>query len=201
MAERPVIDTRTVNAMLSLLDWAYRKGISDAIAADDEGLCREYLEKTEPIGAFGFLGDDYLVSWDEWCLRIIMQVRMTNWNGIMAQYLNRAGRYGSSYLSVFYVLIKLWLRMGVKDYLSNPKGCNKAVFDEKTRSFWTKSGLRGYSRIVAIDTVQVQCFNLERECMNILDNHTPKEAKQMGAFQPKQIDLFRKVFILASKRV
>lgn len=45
MATQPIIDRAPPLKMVSLLDWSYRFGVNNAHQADDEGLCRAFIEK------------------------------------------------------------------------------------------------------------------------------------------------------------
>lgn len=196
MAERPIVNRTTASAMVSLLDWMYRTGVDDAFRAEDEGLCREYLARTEVPGMFGFL-DNCPIGWDEWCLRMMMQARRTSWNGQMSKFLQAAGRYQTNYLSVFYNVALLAYRNGVSDYLKAPRGTDKNVFDGKTRVLWTPNGCRNINLQEWIDNVQLQTFDLARRDARLTEERGAYEARKMGCLSENQYLFFRRAIGLA----
>ena len=196
MANRPITTKPEASAMVSLLDWIYRRGVDDAYTADDEGLCREFLAKTEEPGVFGFL-DNCPIDWDEWCLRLMMQARRTSWNGAMSRYLQAAGRFQTNYLSVFYNVALLAYRNGISDYINAPNGTDKQQFDAKTRVLWSAKGCLNVSLQEYVDNIQLQCFDLARRDKQITDKIGIFESRKLGCLTSNHYLMFRRAIALA----
>lgn len=199
MANRPIVRPSTVSAMLSLLDWLYHRGVEDAYHANDEGLCREYLNAVSKGRLFSTLAHyPVIISWEEWALQLIMQARTTAWNGIMSKFLNAAGRYKQNYLSVFYVIALEWYKKGVMDYISAPNADNIALFSSKRRAKWTSSGIKNISPDEYVDAIQLQCFEAERFDESVREGLSAPEVRELGLLPPQYYAMFRRAIGLAA---
>lgn len=198
MAAQPIINRSVISSMISLIDWAYRMGVTDARSVSDEGLVRDFCEKTSEVGVFGFLSDyPTLITWQEFALRLLAKARMTSWNGMMARYMNRMGRYGQNFLSCFLPLAQAWYCKGAKDYTNAPTGCDMAVFNGRTRVYWTANGVRKVDNRRYVDELQLETFVLERRDGAVREANTEYDAKKAGALKPKHYQYFRTAIGLA----
>lgn len=168
---RPIIDRDTILKSISLLDWLYRLGVKQARELGDEGAAREFLDTHSEVGVYGFLSDGLNVGVLEWQLRMMKEARLTSMYGSMYQYFQRMGKFGQNYLSCFLVVAQMWHNLGVSDYLDNPNSCDYAVFDGKTRVRWTKRGLINLKAKEYVETIQLQCFDLQRKHAEYLAEH------------------------------
>lgn len=197
MATQPIITREVVSKMISLIDWCYRMGVSDAFAQSDEGLVREFCERTEEVGVFGFLTDDFSITWQEFSLRLLYKARMGAWDGAMTRYMNSMGRYGRNYLSCLLPIAQLWYCKGCRDYAENPQGCDMSMFNAQSRVYWTARGLRRVENKRYVDEIQMETFALERKHAGVWATRSAYDAKKAGALKPKQFHFFRTVIGLA----
>lgn len=195
----PIINRHTMRAMLCLLDWLYKKGVQDAYEACDDGLCREFMARTADGTSFGYLTDETAISWQEWCLRLMIQSRRTNWSGPTTALLNAIGRYTQNYLSVFFCLSILWYRMGVEHYISAPSGQDLQAFMSTIKIWWNPKGLKKVSVQDYVDMVQCQCFELERVHAKLGENLKLSQKRKLGILNPYYFDMFRRAVGLANR--
>lgn len=195
----PIITRDVVQKMISLLDWSYRLGVEGAYEVNDEGLCLEFLERTAQPGVYGLLPDLYM-GWLEWSLRLMSKARSTSWNGTMSRYLQAAGRFGSNYLSCFYLLAQHFYNWGVKSYISAPYSNDIELFRSKTRVLWTEKGLKPINNRRYVDEVQMICFDLQRRDKEIWEREADYNAKKV-ALKEKHYEWFiRAVGLAVMKR-
>lgn len=192
MPTPPIIDKPTVSRMISLLDWVYRLGVESAREVEDEGLCREFLDRTKEPGVYGLLSENPVyITWQEWTLRLMAKARSTSWNGAMVQFLNRLGRFGSNYLSAFLPCSMVFYCRGISDYLNAPTAVDFAMFQSKSRVWWTKNGLKAVNNRTWVDELQMICFDLERRDAEVWERETAIKAKKVALTQ-KQYEMFRR---------
>lgn len=199
MAQAPIINASIAREMIALVDFCYRKGIEDAYRVEDEGLAREFIEKTSQVGVYGFLREDgATMDWKEWSLRLMSQARMTFWNGAMSRYLLLiGGRVNQNHLGVFIPVAQVFYNKGVRDYIENPHSADYLLFQEKTRVFWTAKGLKNINNRRYIDEIQLCCFDLKRRDKIAWETKTATNARRMGAFTDSQYDSFIRAVGLA----
>lgn len=176
--------------MISLIDWVYRMGLDDACEADDEGLVREFCDKTSKAGAFGFLTDEYTITWQEWSLRLMAKARSTSWNGAMARYFNLTGKFGANYLSVFLNIAQCYYTMALKDYMA-ARGVDRAMWQNSTRIRLTHKGVKNCKVREYVDTIQLLTFDLSRRDAEVWERETATQAKKV-ALTAKQYEMFRR---------
>lgn len=192
MSTPPIIDKPTVSRMISLLDWVYRLGVESAREVEDDGLCREFLERTKEPGVYGLLSDNpTYITWQEWTLRLMSKARSTCWNGAMVQFFNRMGRFASNYLSAFLPCSLMFYRRGISDYLNAPTAVDFAMFQSKSRVWWTKSGLKPVNNRTYVDELQLISFDLSRRDAEVWERETAIKAKKV-ALTEKQYEMFRR---------
>lgn len=190
MATQPIITRGVMTSMISLIDWVYRMGLDDACDADDEGLVREFCDKTSKAGVFGFLTDEFTITWQEWSLRLMAKARSTAWNGAMARYFNLAGKFGANYLSVFLNIAQCYYNMALKDYLK-AKSVDRAMWHNCTRIRLTPKGVKNCKVREYIDTIQLLTFDLSRRDEEVWQTQTATQAKKI-ALTAKQYEMFRR---------
>ena len=191
MATQPIITRDIVSKMISLLDYCYRLGVEAARELEDEGLAREFLERTQEPGVYGLLSaSPVYITWREWTLRLMAKARSTCWNGTMMKFFSRMGRFGSNYLSAFLPISQVFYNKGVSDYLNAPGAVDFAIFQGQNRVWWTAKGLKKANSIEWVDELQLVSFDLERRDSAILESETAYNAKKV-ALTPKQYEMFR----------
>ncbi len=191
-----------MNKMLSLLDYCYKLGVETAHGLQDEGLAREFLERTKAPGAYGILSENPIyTTWQEWMLRLIAKARSTSWNGAMSQFMGKIGRFGANYLSAFLPVSFLYYRRGIEDYVNAPEAADYNVFCGKTRVRWTNKGLKNVSPQEFVDDIQLLTFDLERRDQAVRDTEasTPYQAKKI-TLTPRQYEFFRTAVGLAAQK-
>lgn len=192
MSTQPTVTKDTIAKMISLLDWCYRLGVEAAYDLQDEGLAREFVGRTSKPGVYGFLTEEPVyITWQEWTLRLMAKARSTSWSGSMNRYFNAMGRFGANYLSAFLPLTQVFLCKGVNDYYSAPSGADMAMFNSKTRVWWTPKGLRTIKNDEWVSELQMQSYDLERRDAEVWESNTAYEAKKV-ALTAKQYCMFRR---------
>lgn len=193
------ITKSTIREMTNILDWLYKRGVEDAyLQRDNEGMIREYLEKTSKTGVYAFLSDDIVeIDWREWALRIMAKARTSSWNGAMSRFFNLMGNFGSNYLSVFIPVTLQFYRRGIKDYLKYPRGCSFSQFiSYPHKCVWTSKGIRRRKPRYYCDEVQLTCFDLKRRDEEFIQDpdFQPRMFRKLGICKPRHYDMFIKVF-------
>ena len=79
MATQPLIDRDTASKIITILDFVYSLGVEDCHYKQDEGLAREFLEKTSEQGRYGLLGKEIYFDWFEWELQLKRAARETKY--------------------------------------------------------------------------------------------------------------------------
>lgn len=201
MSTPPIITKDTVSRMVSLLDWCYRLGVQSAYELqEDEGLIREFLERTSQPGVYGFLTETPIyIDWQEWTLRLMAKARLTSWNGSMAKFFDRMGRFGSNYLSVFLPLSQVFHNKGIRDFMAAPMAADINALPAKHRSWWTPKGLRTISNTEWVSELRMVCYDLERRDTPLWQSLTPAYAKKV-ALKPKHYEMFRRCVVLVMMR-
>lgn len=188
--------------MLSLLDWIYQMGLTDAKDKDDEGLIRELLEQTSQAGVFRFLTDDYTITWQEFALRLMAKARSTAWNGVMNQYFARANKFGANYLSVFYNVAQSFYNLALNDYLEAHGNVDMVMLSSKRRVRLTPKGaLRNVSTQEYVDTIQLCTFDMERRDRAALESAESEYKAKKIVLNPKHYAMFRQAVGLAMMKV
>lgn len=199
MATTPVISRTIALNIISLVDYCYRKGVEDAHRIQDEGLARQYIEKMEEVGVYGFLNEDgCIMDWKEWTLRLMAKVRMTSWNGPMTRYFQLVGaKVNQNYLGAFIPISQRFYVNGVRDYTNAPDGTNWEQFKGRTRAKWTEKGLLRVNNRRYVDEIQLCTYDLKRRDSKIWEEKGFYEAKKIGAITEKQADWFIRAVGLA----
>lgn len=201
MATQPIVTKDTISKMISLLDTLYHWGVRDAHALNDEGAVREFIETHSEVNVYGFLTDTQPISVLEWQLRLIQQARLTSMYGSMYQYFNRMGKFSTNYLSCFVVLAMRWYLRGVQDYCENPSASDYMIFEGKKRVFWEAKGLRSYNNREAVETIQLDCFDLSRKHAEYLQAHVDDyKAKRVALREQHWLWYIRAVGLGVQKR-
>lgn len=198
MATQPTVTKNLVSQMISLLDWVYRLGVESAREVEDEGLCREFLERTKEPGVYGLLSETPVyTTWEEWTLRLMAKARSTSWNGSMVKFFTKMGKFSANYLSAFLPCSLMFYRRGIEDFINAPAAADFAMFQSRTRVRWTMSGLKPVNNRTWVDELQMMCFDLERRDAEVWERETKYEAKKV-ALTTKQYEMFRRSVGLAA---
>ena len=200
MATQPIVTRDTISKMISLLDTLYRWGVRDAYALNDEGAAREFVETHSEVNVYGFLTDAQPISVLEWQLRLIQQARLTSMYGSMYQYFNRMGRFGANYLSCFVALAMRWYVRGVQHYCDSPSASDYMLFESKKRVLWEAKGLRSYNNREAVETIQLDCFDLSRRHAEYLQTHADDYKARREALPERHWQWFIRAVGLAVMR-
>lgn len=167
-------------------------GVESARELEDEGLAREFLERTKEPGVYGLLSATPLyTTWQEWTLRLMSKARSTCWNGAMMQFFNRMGRFGTNYLSAFMPISQMFYNKGISDYLNAPNAVDFALFQSRSRVWWTSKGLKNVNPRQWVDELQLMSFDLERRDAVVWERETAFMAKKV-ALTAKQYEMFRR---------
>lgn len=191
-----------MSKLLSILDYCYKLGVEAAHDLQDEGLARDFLERTKDAGAYGILSETPIYStWDEWGKRLIAQALSTSWNGVMVRFFSKAGKFGSNYLTAIYPVSFLFYRRGIEDYINAPEAADYNVFSGKTRVKWTKQGLKNVSTHAFVNDLQLLTFDLARRDQAIIESmdSTQYMARKI-TLTPKQYETFRVAVGLAANK-
>lgn len=192
MATQPIITRSVVSQIISILDYCYRLGVEAAREVEDEGLAREFIERTSKPGVYGLFSDNPVyVTWQEWTLRLMAKARSRCWNGGMVQYLNRMGRFSNNYLSCLIPISQVFHNRGISDYLNTPSAADFVQFQGRTRVWWTKNGLKPVNNRTWVDELQIISFDLERRDAEVWERETATQAKKV-ALTAKQYEMFRR---------
>lgn len=197
---QPIVTRDTILRMIGLLDWCYRLGVRQARELNDEGAAREFLDTHNEVGVYGFLSDGLNVGVLEWQLRLQKEARLTSMFGSMYQYFLRMGRFGANYLSCFLPIAQMWHNLGVQDFIDNQHACDWAVFDGKTRVRWTKKGLLNIKPKEYVETIQLQCFDLQRRHIEYLKQHSDDYKARKIVLSEKQWSWFIRSLGLALEK-
>ena len=192
MATQLVITRDLVYRMISLLDYCYRLGVEAAREVDDEGLAREFLGRTQQAGVYGLLSaSPVYIGWKEWCLRLMSRARSMSWSGSMTRFFSCMGRFGANYLSVFLPISQAFYNRGVSDYYDAPNGADFALFQSRSRVWWTSKGLKSVKPRTWVDELQMVSFDLERRDAEVWGRESVYNAKKV-ALTSKQYEMFRR---------
>lgn len=176
MAKPPLIDVKIVRNVIRILDWCYRMGVRDARNAQDEGLCYEFLDKTSKAGVYGFLTDDFTIDWIEWSSRLRLQAMRISLNNPMNEYFRLMGNFNVTYLCCLLPLTQHFYGLGVADFCNAPNGCEMAIFEDKTRVFWTEKGCRAIKLMEYKNLLQAILPALKRRDKQVWDDWADKRA-------------------------
>lgn len=179
-----------MSKIIGILDHCYRKGVMDAYASRNEGLCREHLAKTSEAGVFGFLDNERPWGWQEWALEIIKLTRYSAWGGIMSKIFSCADRFGTNHLSCVYVLTQAFYNKGIEDYIRWPNGSDITAFQAQNRLYWTANGVKTAKINHWIEDVQSLTLSLEERDALVWENETASYARR-HALKRGQYEWFR----------
>lgn len=178
-----IIDRTTCNALIRLFDTMYRMGVMDAYKVNSEGECADFVERTKEPGVFGRVTDGRTMDSNEWQLTLIVEARKQSMQGAMYRYFNRMKIYRQNYLSVLLPIAQDFYNRGIEDYNANPKAVSLAIFNDKSRTWWSKN-LKKVSIFEYIEQIQLFCFARK---------HSDAESGSKKALKKGYYDIFVKV--------
>ena len=159
---QPIFDKKMARQMVRMFDSLYRFGVSHCYSADDEGLCREFLEATYKPGVYGVIEDGYYISAREWQLRLQKLAGTISMKSPMYVLFGRMGNYLSNYLGCFMPLAQDFYNKGVSDYLSYGHKADMAIFNSKNRVWLTEKGIKRASDEDYKQAIQQYCYDRKR---------------------------------------
>lgn len=152
--------------ILSLFDHCYARGVKDACNAHDEMMCREFIEKTDKPGCFGFLWKDRdvrfdLHTWDskQFVMEIMylsMQETIQNKRNLF-QYMTRIINPTTYHFCLLYIAQEFY-KQGMQDFLKHPNS-NKlyTIMQSPTGMIWTLDGAKKKGRNNTLFRVYQAC--------------------------------------------
>lgn len=155
-----------VVGILSLFDHCYARGVKDACRVNDEMMCREFIDKTDVPGRFGFLWKDRdgkfdLNTWDnkQFIMEIIYlatQETVRNRKKLFA-YMTRIINPTTYHFCLLHIAQEFY-KQGVLDYLKHPNA-NKiyTILTPPSGAIWTLNGARGKGRANTLFKVYQAC--------------------------------------------
>lgn len=172
----------------------YKRGVRSARLADDEGLCRQYLDDTAHTGVWGEIGDRRLSNnVIDWLVTLTAVARDLKCYAKMQRYFVNMGRYGSNYFSAALNVALDWERLGVEEYLRYGSRCDLNVFDGLQRPRLTEKG------IIRLDNGRIQDITQQLIRDRIT---TDNESGDKLALQERHYNTFRiRISQLSSSRV
>lgn len=187
---RGFVTRQTIRGMISLLDYVYKLGVSDARDVEDEGLCRQFLLNHVEPGQFGFITDGYDVEELEWQLRLSMRSRLQRQYGAMQTLFMSMRRFKANFLSCFLPVAQRFYNKGIKDYNDAPADCDFNAFCNRSRIWWTSKGIKNITPQEYVDTIQLMCFDLRRRDMKYLLSDVEDWRNVDGTISYEQAELF-----------
>lgn len=145
--------------LLRLFMACYKRGVTEAHQANDEGLCREVIEQTSQTCTFGLVSAKVKADPVYWQLRINDIADDAKLYLPWDRYCASMGRYGCNYLSVAMVLCQCFVNLGMEHYLDNPHSCDFALFSAQSRAWWTKDGIKSADSSRIVQTAQNFCYD------------------------------------------
>lgn len=152
--------------VMSLLDHCYARGVKDACNSKDEMMCREFLEKTDIPGQFGFLWKDRDSRFDlnTWSSRQFITEMMSI--AVIDKVQNRLKLFKflqriinpSTYHFCLLHVAQEFYKQGMLDYLKNPNPTKLyTILDTPTNKIWEKDGAKKKDRRFTLFRIQNAC--------------------------------------------
>lgn len=152
--------------ILSLFDHCYARGVKDACKVNDDMMCREFIDKTDIPGQFGFLWKDRdgkfdLNTWDnkQFIMEIMYlatQESVINRKKLFA-YMTRIINPTTYHFCMLHIAQEFY-KQGMLDYLKHPNA-NKiyTILDSPTGAEWTLNGAKKKGRANTLFRVYQAC--------------------------------------------
>ena len=155
--------------LVKAFDRLYHLGVRHAAELDDEGLCRERVDATsnEP-GVYGYLTDRRLLNARRWLLRVCEVVGRVSYGSSLYRIITRMGNVTSNYIGCFLPIAQDFYNKGVMDYLQYGHTADLALFEGKSRMWFTDKGLKYQTAWDYKAQIQTFCGDrqdMEAECM------------------------------------
>lgn len=159
-------DKAMAMGILSLFEHCYARGVKDACRANDEMMCREFIDNTDIPGQFGFLWKDMDARFDmnTWDNRtFIMEIiRLSQQEGVygrnrLFQYLARIINPTTYHFCLLHVAQEFY-KQGMLAYIQHPNPNKLYTIPESLPGIeWTKDGAQKSGRGNTL-------FNVYRAC-------------------------------------
>lgn len=152
--------------VLSLLDHCYARGVRDACNSKDEMLCREFIDKTDKPGVFGFLWKDRDSRYDlnTWSPRQFITEMMNiavidniqNRNKLF-MFLSRIINPSTYHFCLLHIAQEFY-KQGILDYLKYPNHAKLyTILDTPTNKIWESNGAKRKNRKYTLFRLQNAC--------------------------------------------
>lgn len=187
---RGFVNRQSIRSMISLLDYVYKLGVSDARDVEDEGLCRLFIQNHTEPGQYGFITDGYDVEELEWQLRLHVRSRLQRQYGVMQTFFASMRKFKANFLSCFLPVAQCFYNKGIKDYIEAPTDCDFNAFCERSRAWWTRKGIKNIKPQEYVDTIQLMCFDLRRRDMRYLLGEADDWRDADGVISDAKVALF-----------
>lgn len=159
--------------VLSLLDHCYARGVKDACNSKDEMMCREFLEKTDIPGNFGFMWKDRDSRFDlnTWGPRQFITEIMYISTLESIQNRKKIFDFLSKILnpSIYHFCIlhiaQEFYKQGMLDYMKYPNPQKLyTILDKPTNKVWTENGAKRKDRRFTLFRMQNACNDRALRC-------------------------------------
>lgn len=191
---RRVIPSKSMAmSILSLFDFCYKRGVSDACNARDDMLCKQFVEKTQEPGVYGFIwkprqGAYNLETWDNKQMITELTVMTITENVRYKQTLYRQFSRLINPTTYHYCLLHIAQEMyntGILDYLKNPNYLELPKMQQWRWVEWTNHGVRRSDTAKMMTRMQIAAFDRAR-LSEIADEDNKNRIKR------KNFEIFQK---------
>lgn len=152
--------------VMSLLDHCYARGVKDACNSKDEMMCREFIEKTDEPGQFGFLWKDRDSRFDlnTWSPSqfIVEMVGIAYIDKVLHR--NKLNKFLSRIINptiYHFCLLHVaqeFYKQGMLDYLKNPNPSKLyTILNSPTNKIWERGGAKRKDRNFTLFRIQNAC--------------------------------------------
>lgn len=138
--------TRTIAIqMLSLFDYAFKKGVLDAAEVRDDYYCSEFIRKRESSATFGTLDNPYDMDWREWKFTINRWCAKGKTRHLYLNFIDKINRPG--YLMAIMPIVQDFYVLGIKEWAEYANPMPLEVFKTQSRVHWKPIEGRTMSKI------------------------------------------------------
>lgn len=137
MAE--LISRTMATQILSLFDYAFKKGVVDAYETGDEFFCLDFINKRESTLTYGYLNYPYDMQWKEWKFAVGRWCEMAHGcRNLFHRHISRM--IGSGYASALLPLVQDFYIMGIKEWLEYSNPLPLEIFKTQVKVHWKPIG-------------------------------------------------------------
>lgn len=138
--------TRTIaSQMLSLFDYAFKRGVLDAAEMRDDYFCDDFIRRREKPSSYGILDSPYDMDWREWKFTINRWCAKGKLRQLYYSFIDKINRPG--YLMVILPLVQDFYVMGIKEWREYSNPVPLEIFRSQSRVHWKPIDGKSMSRI------------------------------------------------------